>query len=374
MLTEISTEPSIRVGLITRGHPLLSSEGELTRVRNLLIGDGFHWMQVVDALFEGTVSPLAAPAGNIHAINTLPLESYLKSVTGSEMNPDAPMEFLKAHAVISRSWAITKILHSGKDSDAGKVNEPERIVNWEDAGSHTGFDVCSDDHCQRYQGIPAGNARRAMEAVDATRGMVLTDPDGKVADARFSKCCGGMTEIFSSCWGDEDIPYLTSHPDPYCALSKMNEDERECFLSSSLKGYDREPADPMHWQSEITFEEIADNLQKKFGRNIGRIREVTAATRSKAGRIVELRLIGEKGEMTVGKELMVRRLLSATHLYSSMIDLTPVAGGLRIAGRGWGHGVGLCQIGAARMALDGHDFRNILEFYYPTAKLTELYD
>ena len=412
-------EPDIRVGILTDGAPVLEKRGKLTHVANLLIGDGFHWRQSIEADFEGQMFKLPEPQGHVHLINKLPLERYLMSVTGSEMNPNAPLEFLKAHAIISRSWAMGKLLRSAKggrglrgaeDGTAGKVDTPEMIVDWMDACDHEGFDVCSDDHCQRYQGIVSDKIQetrykiqdtsdkrqetsdkrqetrdkcvfvgekgldKLTQALKETRGMVLTDRHGRIADARFSKCCGGKTEKFSTCWKEKSVDYLRSLYDPFCDLTELDEAEKEDFLQRTLKNYDRSLADPNDWTVTVTLGDITRWVREKFHRNIGDVTGLEIAEKTRGGRVKMLRILGTEGELTVGKELMVRRALSESHLYSAMFNFTIDGDLVTIHGHGWGHGVGLCQIGAARMADLNYDFRDILEFYYPHSKLTKLYE
>ena len=363
-------EPEIHVGLITDGTPQLEDAGAgKTRIRNLLIGEGFHWQQSIDAVVEGRIESLAKPQGNIRAVNVLGLERYLESVISSEMSQNAPEEFLKAHAVISRSWAMRKI-----DGAAGQsVNIPNGLVSWEESDSHIGFDVCSDDHCQRYQGI-AGRNDKAAKAVAATRGEVLADSCGNIADARFSKCCGGRTELFSTCWADTDFNYLQAVSDPWCDLSDMDSGKRRQFLKTVLPATDIATADFHDWHAIVSREEIARRLKDIYGVTIGRVLHLSKKSTGASGRIKELEVIGSEGTVTVGKELKIRRLLSPRCLYSSWFDITETDSGFILDGHGWGHGVGLCQIGGARMAFEGHSYTEILEFYYHDAKIKKLYD
>ena len=368
------TEPLIKVGIITDGMPDTRTTPDGIAVSNLLIGDGFHWQKRLNVTLRGEVIPLSVPQGNIHAINRLPVEQYLESVIGSEMNPDAPVEFLKAHAIISRGWALRKITGESGVLSSGKIHESGRIVTWEESDTHEGFDVCSDDHCQRYQGIPANSSAATSAAVSATRGLVLTASHGKIADTRFSKCCGGRTEEFGTCWAEGDYPYLPSQSDPWCDLSDMAEEKRDKFLSTILRDYDRTTSDFREWIEEVSAGEIAERLSAKYGRDIGIILHLSPITRGKSGRITELCLEGTLGNVTIGKTLPIRRLLAADCLKSSWFDMEKREGVFILHGHGWGHGVGLCQIGAARMAAEGYDFRKILEFYYPGTKLTRLYE
>lgn len=367
----------INVGLITDGKPLIEPRDGGFRLGNLLIGEGFHWQRVIEADFEGEANILSTPQGNIHIVNRLPLESYIESVVGSEMNPEAPIEFLKAHAIISRSWAMRKISASAipapdYDDTPIIIRDGNEIISWEESDTHEGFDVCSDDHCQRYQGIPSKSAQRCMEAVRATRGLVLTDKDGGVADARFSKCCGGMTELFSSCWKEQDPHYLVAKADPWCDLSDMLEERCEKMLSISLKGYDKSTDDFHDWKASVTREELRQRTLDIYKKDLGYILHLLPIERGKSGRITKLRIIGAKGELSVGKTLPIRRLLSAKCLKSSWFDVNEINDGFELHGHGWGHGVGLCQIGAARMAYEGKDCEEILSFYYPGARIRGL--
>jgi SpoIID/LytB domain protein len=412
----------IRVGLITEGEAVLEPiGGGLTRVCNLLIGKDFHWQQRLSIVVEGDLIRIAPTAEGISVINELPLERYVASVIGSEMNAAAPREFLKAHAVISRSWAARKVNEGRSTSLKNFVfarnsslrsltpiptlqasTEGERIISWQGTESHEGFDVCSDDHCQRYQGalaramkneklkIKNGHAAgvgysdgeeyldktllgRADEIVKETEGLVLVDREGEIADTRFSKCCGGMTELFSTCWEDTDPHYLVSKPDPWCDLSGMSDAERETFMQTAFKDYDR-GTDFYHWESETDAEAVGTRLRERFGCDLGEIRELTPKERGGSGRIKLLEIEGSKGKILLGKELSIRRLLSDTHLYSSAFDIVRDGKRFKITGRGWGHGVGLCQIGAANMARAGHTFEEILEFYYPGTRLKKIED
>jgi SpoIID/LytB domain protein len=384
----------IRVGLITEGEAVLEPiGGGLTRVCNLLIGKDFHWQQRLSIVVEGDLIRIAPTAEGISVINELPLERYVASVIGSEMSAAAPREFLKAHAVISRSGAARKIaIENGKlkieNCHPAGGETGESIISWQGTESHEGFDVCSDDHCQRYQGVSAlaraiengkwkiengYSAKRADEIVKETEGLVLVDREGEIADTRFSKCCGGMTELFSTCWEDTDPHYLVSKPDPWCDLSGMSDAERETFMQTAFKDYDR-GTDFYHWESETDAEAVGRRLRERFGCDLGEIRELTPKERGGSGRIKLLEIEGSKGKILLGKELSIRRLLSDTHLYSSAFDIVRDGKRFKITGRGWGHGVGLCQIGAANMARAGHTFEEILEFYYPGTRLKKIED
>ena len=360
----------ITIGIPTSGDPVvLERKGDFTLLRNMLIGKDFHWQQSIEALLPGKVE--VRESGEFKVLNRLPIETYLKCVVGSEMNPNAPAEFLKAHAVISRSWALGKIVAKHEYSDEGKLATPDCIINWEDTCDHEGFDVCSDDHCQRYQGLQPIPAP-VLEALHATEGEVLIAPSGKLVDARFSKCCGGRTEIFSTCWQPHEEECLESFDDPWCNLDNLDTDNKREVLTSILKGYDLENGGGYYWESTVTASEIKKNLFEKFHRNIGEITGIEVISRGLSGRAKNLLVKGTEGEIEIGKELMIRRLLAPTHLYSSWFDIEQLSPGTwLLRGHGWGHGVGLCQIGAARMAIEGFGYQDILSFYYPGARIGE---
>lgn len=369
--TLFDREPTLRVGIPFRGEaPTPLGEGGWL-LSSSDIGRGFHWKRGIRIVLPGDITT-DRERGII--INSVPVEKYLECVVGSEMNPEAPIEFLKAHAIVSRSWALHKTLHQQEN---GLPDSP--LESWEDTADHSGegFDVCNDDHCQRYQGLqPLSDAAR--EAIGATRGRALLDSDGNLADARFSKCCGGKTEIFSTCWQEKDFPYLVSQEDPWCDLSRIYPEERTHLLSTILKPYDldRTPEEYVwdEWEAEISAETLRERVLATYGRDLGTIIRIEDSRRGPSGRIRNLRIIGENGELTVGKELPIRRLLSPDCLMSSNFTATTEDGKIRLRGRGWGHGVGLCQIGAAAMAHEGASCEEILQFYYPATKLKRLYD
>ncbi len=330
------------------------------RLENMLIGKGFHWQQELSALLPGEVMVACGADEGYSVINRLPLETYLECVVGSEMNPRAPIEFLKAHAIVSRSWAVGKMLKMHPEDDEGRKESPGCLVGWDDTSAHSGFDVCSDDHCQRYQGVqPISD--KAREAILSTAGLVLADGSGSLIDARFSKCCGGRTELFSTCWQDREMPGIESFDDPWCDLSDVPRES----LSVILKDYDLATGGGYRWETAVSKKEIGRNLLRKFGRNIGDIISIEPVERGPSGRIKLLRVTGTAASLVLGKELWIRRLLAETHLYSSAFEIEDLGEELRLKGRGWGHGAGMCQTGAAHMALRGADCEEILGFYYP---------
>lgn len=366
-------ELNISVGLLTDGFPEYNAaeyfgmEGFV--IRNLLIGHGFHWRKKLETFVPGTITVLSESQPPVRSVMTLPLEQYVLSVISSEMNPEAPLEFLKAHAVISRSWAARKILDKTGCPDPGKIHRKNLVIDWEEADSHIGFDVCSDDHCQRFQGFAENIPASAAQAVESTRGLVLKDKDGKIADARFSKCCGGRTELFSSCWGDKDFDYLISREDPWCDLSGMEESARNAFLSSVLKNYDLNTRDFYAWSRSVGKQWLREQIIKKYELDVGNVKAMNVVDRGPSGRVMRLVVEGDQEKIEIGKELAIRRLLAPDCLYSSRFEIKDAGDRFELIGRGWGHGVGLCQIGAARMAAEGQDFRQIVDFYYPSASL-----
>ena len=333
-------------------------------LKDVVIGIGFHWERKEDQTFCGALL-LKMEEEQVRAINVVPVETYLTSVISSEMSANASLELLKAHAVISRSWLMNILDHlTSHLSPLTSHLSTDSIIRWYDNEAHTGFDVCADDHCQRYQGITRQSNPQVVEAIEATRGQVLTY-EGKICDARFSKCCGGMTEVFESCWENIRHPYLVAKPDPYCNTT----DKR--ILSQVLNNYDQETVDFYRWTVSYTTDELSELIRKKSGIDFGRILDLVPMERGASGRIITLKIVGEKRTVTVGKELEIRKWLSESHLYSSAFEVEKTADGFTLHGKGWGHGVGLCQIGAAVMGDQGIPYTEILSFYYPHAELTK---
>lgn len=389
------TEPDIRVG-ITSGREIKYRPNGKTgfTISDVTIGKGFHWERHEEQTFSGKLE--LQEEGNItHAINILPVEDYLASVISSEMKPTANLEFLKAHAIISRSWVLAQ-MYPQKDPKA--IANPEgqtdgRIMKWYDHDQHKLFHVCADDHCQRYQGTSKIISPAAIEAVRSTRGMVLLH-EGQLCDARFSKCCGGITERFSTCWQDIDKPYLTpladsnnstplpdltdemnaeewimSNPEAFCNISDNS------ILSESLNGFDLETKNFYRWKVTYGAQELSDLFHRRSGIDVGIVTDMEAVRRGPSGRIEELRITGTLQTVTIGKELEIRRTLSESHLLSSAFIVRKGTGELdctfTLYGAGWGHGVGLCQIGAAAMGASGYTYQQILQHYYPGTVIGE---
>lgn len=368
---------------------------------DVTIGINFHWERQETQSFIGTLK-LVVYEGKITAINILPAEDYLTSVISSEMNATSSLEFLKAHAVVSRSWLLAQIekrkAMSKKQGDFFSfVKTDTEYIRWYDREDHTIFDVCADDHCQRYQGITKATNQSVAEAVKATRGQVLMYKNS-ICDARFSKCCGGITEEFDTCWENKKYPYLTavrddkndtvmpdltieeeadkwirSTPDGFCNTHDKH------ILSQILNNYDQETTNFYRWKVRYTQEEIAELIKTNTKCDYGQIIDLIPVERGKSGRISKLKIVGTLKTLIIGKELEIRRTLSDTHLFSSafVVDKGPqqddVPAWFELTGAGWGHGVGLCQIGAAVMGEKGYNYNDILLHYYKDADIRKLY-
>lgn len=343
------------------------------------IGVDFHWERKVTQKFAGTLK-FIVDGGKVTAVNIVGVEDYLLSVISSEMKASAGLEFLKAHAVISRSWVMAQVEHrqshvSRTPGPSCPVSEPvegaEEYIKWFDHDDHTLFDVCADDHCQRYQGLTMAVGDTVRKAVDQTWGLVLTS-EGKICDARFSKCCGGRMELFSTCWEDKDYPYLQPLPDTADCVEGGDvfcDTKDEKILSQVLNDYDLETKDFYRWTTEYSRTDVSELVRRRSGIDFGTIRDLVPIERGPSGRLKRLKVVGDKKTMVIGKELIIRRWLSESHLKSSAFDIKWVGDRLVLDGSGWGHGVGLCQIGAAVMAAKGYTFDRILLHYYPGSTL-----
>lgn len=364
-------------------------EGTTFTIKSVVIGKEFHWQERQDQRFEGCIEIIPAD-GKLVVVNRIELERYIYSVISSEMSPTSPLEFLKAHAVISRSWLLATIGKTNPNAVLEQVSEGS-ITRWYERDSHTLFDVCADDHCQRYQGLPSVEQAALFQAIEATSGEVLMY-EGEVCDSRFSKCCGGQTERFSACWADVEFDYLPSKsdsPEPLGFGDLRDEVEARRFilakpdafcntqdpeiLSRIFNRYDRSTTDFFRWQVSYTNRELSDILRRKSGIDFGEIEELVPLERASSGRIVRLRIVGSKRTLEVGKELEIRRMLSESHLYSSAFSPEKHSdGGFTLRGAGWGHGVGLCQVGAAVMAERGYSYKQILQHYYPKTEISKI--
>jgi SpoIID/LytB domain protein len=316
-------------------------------IRDVTIGIDFHWQRRQDQKFAGSLK-FIAEGDRVVAVNRIGLEDYLLSVISSEMRAGAPLELLKAHAVISRSWALARM------NDRKHPEQAESVV------PHLNYDVCADDHCQRYQGLTMAVGENVRRAIDQTWGRVLRY-GGRICDTRYSKCCGGLTEIFSTCWEDRDYPYLQSVPCPYCDCHDKE------LLSTVLNDYDLETADFHDWEQRYTREELSNLVKERTGVDFGLIESLEPVERGPSGRIKYLRFNGTKASQVIGKELAIRRALSTSHLKSSNFEVSVDGDTFILRGKGWGHGVGLCQIGAAVMASEGKSYIEILQHYYAGA-------
>ena len=380
-----------KIEAVTPG-PHSTPEHPTFLLKNVRIGIGFHWDRLEDQEFEGTLEIRDNADGTQTAINRLDVEDYLSSVITSEMSATSSLELLKAHAVISRSWVLRPIISPSTGTDKPDLSNPDRHVIWYERDAHEGFDVCADDHCQRYEGITRRDehpeaAANVQKAIDATRGQVLMY-DGKVCDARFYKACGGATELFENAWANEHYDYLEpvrdeigtplpdltieenaqsfirTSPSAYCNTT----DER--ILSQVLNNYDQETKDFYRWTVQYTKEELSDIIRERSGIDFGEILDLVPIKRGPSARLYEMQIVGSKRSMVIGKELEIRKWLSKSHLYSSafVVDRNE-NGDFIVTGAGWGHGVGLCQIGAAVMADKGYTYEQILAHYFPGSEL-----
>lgn len=322
---------------------------------DVVIGKEFHWQQNRTLKFAGSLK-FIVEGDMITAVNCVGMEDYLLSVISSEMKSSASLELLKAHAVISRSWLSARISDRQKRLAAGAQAEDLPSL------PHDSFDVCADDHCQRYQGLTMATGEAVRQAIDETWGQVLVY-DGEICDTRYSKCCGGRTEIYSTCWEDKDYPYLQSVEDPWCDC------ENSEILSQVLNDYDLETRDFHDWTARYSQKELSALLSRRLGVDFGTVTDLVPLHRGPSGRISSLRIIGTLRTEVVGKELAIRRCLSETHLKSSAFDVLRDGSDFVLRGKGWGHGVGLCQIGAAVMASEGFNYRQILAHYYEGAEV-----
>ena len=350
---------------------------------DVVIGVNFHWQRLETQTFRGSLR-LLADGGKIWAISDLPVEDYLESVISSEMSAQSSLPLLMAHAVISRSWLMSQI--DGNTAPNTQASHGDAFIRWYDHTDHTLFDVCADDHCQRYQGITKETSPNVAEAIRRTRGELLTYGD-EICDARFSKCCGGAMEEFQYCWDDTPKPYLKGigdTPEETIPDLTVEENARQWILSSPnsfcnttdkrilsqvLNDYDQETTDFYRWRVSYTQEELSKLVEKKLGAGLGTITDMRPLKRGTSGRICELRITGTKKTIVVGKELEIRRALSESHLYSSAFVVEKQGDTFTLIGAGWGHGVGLCQIGAAVMGDKGYAYDEILRHYYPGAEI-----
>ena len=370
-------------------------------LHNVTIGISYHWERQEEQTFTGKLK-LITDGENVIAINILPVEDYLVSVISSEMSATSSLEFLKSHAIISRSWLLAQIENRDKKTVHKSLqqniqDDKDCLIRWYDREDHTLFDVCADDHCQRYQGITKASNPSVAKAVKETEGMVLMYGN-EICDARFSKCCGGVSETFDTCWEDKDYPYLQpvsdntdnqtipdlsieenaekwirSTPEAFCDTHDVN------VLRQILNNYDQETTDFYRWKVEYSQKEISELIHRKTGIDFGEIKDLIPMQRGKSGRISKLKIVGTRRSMVIGKELEIRRALSESHLFSSafVVDKTDVTDSVpsefTITGAGWGHGVGLCQIGAAMMGEKGYSYNKILLHYYKNAEIRKLY-
>jgi stage II sporulation protein D len=382
------------------------------KVYDVIIGINFHWERKEDQIFQGNLQVICEEEA-LTVINELPVESYLVSVISSEMSASCPPELLRAHAIVSRSWLLAQLVNAKKIAATQSAmpvttrliqnqyaDGVEEIIKWYDRENHANFDVCADDHCQRYQGISKAFSPEAFAAIQDTGAKVLIF-DEEICDARYSKSCGGLSEVYSAAWEDKEVPYLSAiydwqgekenfampltdeanagiwinaSPKAYC-----NTDSKE-LLARILPGFDQETLDFYRWRLSYSQEEVQELLKTRAGLDVGKVVALEAVERGQSGRIIKLKIKGTHKTVILGKELEIRRALSASHLYSSAFLVNPVQGEgtefpetFELIGAGWGHGVGLCQIGAAVMADSGFEYQQILAHYFTGAELRTIY-
>ena len=377
-------------------------------LQDVTIGINFHWERKEVQRFKGELK-IIVEDDRLTAINIIPIEDYLTSVISSEMSATASLELLKAHAVISRSWLLNKlkvangklkvIMHPDNTANFELSTLPSQLIKWYDHEANKNFDVCADDHCQRYQGITRTSTPQAIEAVFATRGEVLMY-EGEICDARFSKCCGGAFEEFQNCWENVKHPYLIGQRDSKTEtrlpdLTKEVEADKwirtspaafcnthnKQVLSQVLNNYDQETTDFYRWRVCYSQQELSELIHKRSGIEFGKIIDLIPVERGTSGRLVRLKIVGTLRTLIIGKELEIRRTLSSSHLYSSAFvvdkeykeDEKEIPSRFILTGSGWGHGVGLCQIGAAVMGEQGYKYKEILSHYYPGSAIEQQY-
>lgn len=403
-------DPARKICVVSKadnGFEATISELRLTPLRStgsfilhdVVIGIEFHWERKLDQEFNGALKIRPGENDKLIVINEVPLETYLIGVISSEMSSLSHPELLKAHTIISRGWLLAQLESAGKiieyDNSGHNSNSSKgrELIKWYDRENHTEFDICADDHCQRYQGITKPITKEAFDAVHGTFGQALISYD-ELVDARFSKSCGGVTECYSAAWEDKTLAYLettydgsdfpkefalplndeanavkwiSNSPPAFCNTNDRN------ILEKILVDFDQETSDFYRWKVVITQSELQELLKNKIGFEGGRILILEPIERGPSGRLIKLKIVAENDSIIIGKELVIRRALSPSHLYSSAFIVENVGKDFILTGAGWGHGVGLCQIGAAVMAEQGFDHRQILSHYYHHSLLQTLY-
>ena len=376
------------------------SQDHTFTLKDVVIGIEFHWERKEDQRFKGSLEFIVENE-KVTAVNILPVDTYLISVIASEMSATSSIELLKAHAVISRSWLLSQIekrqaIEISEASYASDTRTDTEWIRWWDREDHVNFDVCADDHCQRYQGITRASQSLEIvsQAVMETAGEVLLFHNA-ICDTRYSKCCGGVFEEFQNNWEPVRYPYLTKgydgvpqdrpHPLPDLSQEAAAEawirsappafcnNRNQEVLSQVLNSYDQETTQFFRWKVSYTTEELSDLIHRRTGIDFGIVTDLIPLERGTSGRILKLKMVGSKKTMVIGKELLIRKSLSESHLYSSAFVVDKTQDGFSLTGAGWGHGVGLCQIGAAVMATTGYDYRSILMHYFSGSQLNKQY-
>ncbi len=381
---------------LLRGKDIIFSpmNGGKFTLNDVVFGINFHWERKEDQTFEGALRLAVHGNEKLTAINEISVEKYLASVISSEMSATAPVELLQAHAITSRSWLVAMLEMKKKFSTVGIPSQrsfqtEDEVIRWYDREDHDIFDVCADDHCQRYQGISKIISPAAQQAINDTNGVFLVH-NNEICDARFYKACGGLTELFENAWANTPIPYLSSvsdtrkehtyiqteeqaeqwilsSPDAFCNTTDGN------ILRQILPSFDQETTDFYRWKVEYSRQELSELVHQKSGIDFGIVQDLIPMERGPSARITRLKIVGSKKTLIVGKELEIRRWLSRSHLYSSAFVVKKKDDTFVLHGAGWGHGVGLCQIGAAVMAVEGFRAEEIVQHYFRNAELKKLY-
>ncbi len=329
-------------------------------LHDIPIGRGFHWERHERLSYRGELHLFASRGDGLTAMNRIPLETYIRSTVFSEMGPDLPDAFLAAQAVAARSTVL---------ATANRHHRGE------------GFHLCNDDHCQCYQGV-LREPQVISPALGETEGEILVS-NGRPVDARYAKCCGGVSETYEAVWGGEGHPYFISRPCGEFETADLTQEQNmqeflsqraPAFCNDELHAYPERWREESYfrWQREYNASELQTLIEAKVGIEVGTVRELRPIKRGASGRILILEIVGSKQTLRIYRELEIRRVLFLSHLPSSCFIVETEGKGpdkFRLIGAGWGHGVGLCQLGAAAMAHKGRSKQRILEHYYPETKL-----
>lgn len=341
-------------------------------VSNIMIGIQFHWQKHEDLDYRGIIEVGFNNQGKLVVINEIDLENYLVSVNSSEMTSDCPIGLLESQTVVARNTVLATM---------GKHHY------------NTNFHLCSDDHCQCYHGKKR-EQQVSRQAVENTWGRILLHGD-EICDARYSKICGGIMEDYRYVWENRDIPYMVSgiDSDEEINYPANTEETAKELIDTSLPAYCNTDLHKLpenlanlystqnlfRWEVTYPREELESLISEKTGKDIGELQDIIPLERGDSGRLIYINLVGSDKTLKIGKELEIRRVLSKSHLYSSCFYVRKEMGTdgkvsrFILKGAGWGHGVGLCQVGATVMASKKIPYQKILEHYYKNTNLVSLY-